>query len=81
MKVALVHCPFGHRSFSENLKLVDEEFCLAPPIVLAYVAAILEKAGHAVIIVDANALKLSKEKTLSILKDFSPDIVGFRADS
>ena len=81
MKVALVHCPFGHRNFSENLKVVDEEFCLAPPIVLAYVAAILEKAGHEVIIVDANALKLSKEKTLAILKEFSPDIVGFRADT
>jgi radical SAM superfamily enzyme YgiQ (UPF0313 family) len=81
MKVALVHCPFGHRGFSENLRVVDEEFCLAPPIILAYVGAILEKAGHEVIIVDANALKLSKEKTLSVLREFSPDMVGFRADS
>ncbi|MGE5197832.1 MAG: B12-binding domain-containing radical SAM protein [Deltaproteobacteria bacterium] len=81
MKIALIHCPFGHRAFSENLKVVDEEFCLAPPIILAYVAAILEKAGHKVILIDANALKLTKEQTLQILKDFSPDAVGFRADS
>jgi radical SAM superfamily enzyme YgiQ (UPF0313 family) len=81
MKIALIHHPLGHRSFSENLKVVDEEFCLAPPILLAYVAAILEKAGHKVIIVDANALKLTKEKTLNILRKFSPEIIGFRADS
>ncbi|MCX5692620.1 MAG: radical SAM protein [Candidatus Omnitrophica bacterium] len=81
MKIALIHCPFGHRIFSENLKVVDEEFCLAPPIILAYVAAILEKAGHQVILIDANALRLTKEKTLKILKEFKPDIVGFRADT
>lgn len=81
MKVALVHCPFDHRGFSENLRVVDEEFCLAPPIVLAYVAAILESAGHSVIIVEANVLKLSKEKALARIKEFSPDIIGFRADT
>ena len=81
MKIALIHCPISHRIFSENLKVVDEEFCLAPPIILAYVAAILEKAGHQVILVDANALKLTKEKTLKILKKFNPDIIGFRADT
>lgn len=81
MKIALIHCPFSHRGFSENLKVVDEEFCLAPPIILAYVAAILEKSGHRVILIDANALRLTKEKTLEILKKFRPDIVGFRADT
>jgi radical SAM superfamily enzyme YgiQ (UPF0313 family) len=81
MRIALIHCPFGHRIFSENLKVVDEEFCLPPPIVLAYVAAILEKAGHRVIIVDAHALRLNKEQVLKLLNDFSPDIIGFRADT
>lgn len=81
MKIALIHCPFEHRIFSENLKVVDEEFCLAPPIILAYVAAILEKAGHQVIIVDANALKLTKEKALEKVLEFLPDIIGFRADT
>ncbi len=81
MKIALIHCPFGHKAFSENLKVVDEEFCLAPPLVLAYVASILEKAGHQVILVDANVLKLTKERVLKILKDFSPQLIGFRADS
>lgn len=61
--------------------MVDEEFCLAPPIILAYVAAILEKSGHQVILIDANALRLTREKTLKILKKFKPDIIGFRADT
>ena len=26
MKLTLVHAPFGHRVFSENLRVVDEEF-------------------------------------------------------
>lgn len=81
MKVALLHLPFGHRIFSENLKVVDEDFCLAPPIILAYVAAILERAGHTVIIIDAYALKLSKEKTMRALRQFSPDIIGLRVDT
>ena len=81
MKIALIHHSLGHKKFSENLKLVDEEFCLAPPIGLAYVAAILEKHGHRVIIIDANALKLSKDKVLGLINEFSPDIIGFRADT
>ena len=81
MKIALVQYPLGHRRFSENLKVIDEEFCLAPPIVLAYVAAILENAGHKVIIIDAHARRLTKEKVLRLLMDFSPDIIGFRADT
>lgn len=81
MKVALIHCPFEHKIFSENFKVVDEKFCLAPPIILAYVAAILEKTGHQVIIIDAKALKITLSKTLQILKQFSPDMIGFRVDT
>ncbi|MFH1867952.1 MAG: hypothetical protein ABH843_03175 [Candidatus Omnitrophota bacterium] len=58
MRVALVFPPYAHKIFSENLSIVDEEFCLAPPIILAHVAAILEKHGHEVILVDARSLNL-----------------------
>jgi len=81
MKIALVHAPFHHRKFSENLKAVDEEFTLAPPIILAYVAAILEKAGHSVILVDAHALRLTKAETLAKVRAFGPDLLGFRLDT
>ncbi len=81
MKITLVHCPLKHRKYSENLKVVDEEFCLAPPISLAYVASILERAGHNVILVDANALNLSKTEALYVLKEFQPDVLAFRMDT
>lgn len=81
MKIALIHCSLGHRIFSENLKVVDEDFCLAPPIVLAYVAAILGKSRHQVLLIDANVLKLSKQKVLRILDDFNPSVIGFRVDT
>jgi len=81
MNIALVHCPFDHRLFSENLKVVDEEFCVAPPLVLAYVAAIIEKAGHTVCIIDANALRLTSTEALVRLKAFHPDMIGFRIDT
>src|SRR3989338_8782939 len=81
MKITLVFPPYRHKIFSENLSTVDEEFCLAPPIILAYVAGILEKHGHKVILIDARALNLSKEETLSRLELFEPDIIGFRAET
>ncbi len=54
MKIAFVHLPFRHHIFSENLKVVDEEFISPPPIILAHVAAIAQKAGHQTAIIDAH---------------------------
>jgi len=81
MRVALIHPPFRHHKFSENLKVVDEEFILAPPIILAYVAAIAEKAGHKVKLIDAHTLKLDKFEVKKELEIFKPDIIGFRLDT
>lgn len=81
MRVALVFPPYTHKIFSENLSTVDEEFCLAPPIILAYVAAILERHGHKVTLIDARALNLSKEDVLKQLKLFQPDILMFRSET
>lgn len=81
MKIALVFPPYTHKIFSENISTVDEEFCLAPPIILAYVAAIMERCGHKVILIDARALNLSKEDVLKRLEFFRPDILGFRSES
>lgn len=81
MRVALVFPSYTHKKFSENLKAVDEEFCHAPPIILAYIAAILKKTGHKVILIDAQTLKLSKENTLSILKSFDPQALAFRLET
>lgn len=81
MRIALIYPPYKHKIFSENLQVVDEEFCFAPPIILAYVAAILEKHGHIVKILDVRALAVGKEQVLEILTEFNPDILGFRAET
>ncbi|MBI4846412.1 MAG: glycosyltransferase [Candidatus Omnitrophica bacterium] len=81
MRIALIFPSYTHKIFSENLKIVDEEFCKAPPIILAYVAAILERSGHTVMLLDAKNLRLSKEDALARIKIFKPDILGFRAET
>lgn len=77
MRFALIFNPFSYKAHEENIRIVQKYFGLFPPLSLAWVAAIAEKAGHEVIIVDARTLGLSKVETLSVLKDFSPDIMGF----
>lgn len=81
MKISLIHPFYRHKAFSENLRFIDEEFCKAPPIILAYVAAILQKAGHAVQIVDAYNANLSDEEVLRRVQNFCPDLLGFRLDT
>ncbi len=81
MRIALIFPSYKHKIFSENLRVVDEEFCNAPPIILAYVASILKKAGHKVILIDTRILGLSKEKTLRILKDFRPHFLALRLET
>jgi anaerobic magnesium-protoporphyrin IX monomethyl ester cyclase len=81
MRLAFVHCPFSHKKFAENLKTVDEEFCVAPPIVLAYVAAIAEKAGHKVTLLDCRVFRLTKAQAAERLKKFKPDLLAFRFDT
>ena len=77
MRVAIVFPPYNHKKFSENIETVDEEFGVYPPLGPAYASAILEKAGHEVILIDAKALKLSKEETLKKVVKFNPDLMAF----
>lgn len=81
MKIALVHYPYSHKIFSENLSTVDDEFSLAPPIILAYIAAILEAHAHEVLLIDARTLNLSKEEVCGRIRDFKADMLGFRAET
>jgi radical SAM superfamily enzyme YgiQ (UPF0313 family) len=81
MKIALIFPPFYHRKFSENLKVIDEEFVSAPPIILAYVASIIERAGHEVILIDAHTLRLSQKEVLNRINIFHPDMLAFRVET
>jgi len=77
MKVALVFNPFSYKLHEENLRIVQRYFGLFPPLSLAWVAAIAEKAGHEVELIDARTLQLTPDQVLNRLKGFDPDILGF----
>lgn len=77
MRLGLVFNPFSYKLHEENLKIVQRFFGLFPPLSLAWVASIAEKAGHQVIIIDARTLRLSREDVLDRLREFKPDILGF----
>ena len=77
MRLALVFNPFKYKLHEENLRVVQKYFGLFPPLSLAWVAAIAERAGHEVTIIDARTLCLSKEDVADRLRAFGPDIIGF----
>lgn len=77
MKIAAVFPPYTHKIFAENLKVVDNYFGKFQPLNLLYAAAYMKKAGHDVIVVDANAERLSPDSCLKRLREFSPDILCF----
>ena len=77
MRVALVFNPFTYKLHEENLRIVQRYFGLFPPLSLTWVAAIAERAGHEVIIVDARTLQLSMEDVYDRLREFQPDVIGF----
>lgn len=50
-----------------------------PPLILAYLAALAEREGHKVIIIDAEAENLSIPRVLDRLIKFEPDLIGVTA--
>ena len=68
MKVSLIFNPFAYKIHEENLRIVQRYFGLFPPLSLAWVAAIAEKAGHDVEIVDARTLRLTPEEVSALDK-------------
>ena len=84
MKICLIH-PLWQQSFYDN-----EISCHWPPLGIAYIASLLEKHGHNVMILDrrslignvkatSKTLPLLDKMTEGVLKKFSPDIVGITA--
>ncbi len=77
MKLALIFNPFKYKLHEENLRIVQRYFGLFPPLSLAWVAAIAEKASHEATIIDARTLRLTPAEVLKQLKAFKPDLLGF----
>ncbi len=50
-----------------------------PPLNLAYLAAIAEKNGHVVQLIDGEAEGLTSSEIIDRIKEFSPDLIGLTA--
>jgi len=77
MRLACVFNPFKYKLHEENLRVVQRYFGLFPPLSMAWVCSIAERAGHDALLIDARTLRLTKEDVLDRLKAWKPDILGF----
>jgi len=68
MKVALI---FPNYNLGRILKI-----SFHPPLGLAMLAAVTEKAGYDISVIDAAALNLTYERLIAKLKDFNPNVIG-----
>jgi magnesium-protoporphyrin IX monomethyl ester (oxidative) cyclase len=59
-----------------NLEIYKVTGMRAPPLGLAYIASVLEQAGHKVKIVDSPTRRLDLKSWMAEVKSFDPDIVG-----
>lgn len=64
-----------------NFSRIAKKASSFPPLNLALLAAVAEKAGHNVQIIDAELESLSNQDILERIKYISPDIIGFTATS
>jgi len=74
MKIVLINSP-GLRA----LEIYQSIGVRAPPLGLAYIAAILEKIGHKIRIIDAPTLNMSIKRVIEEVKRENPDVVGISA--
>lgn len=77
MKVVLIYPPNAMHKVSYNLRTTKyRAYGHQPPLGLGYVAAIAEKAGHQVSILDAVANDYSVEQCAALVRDLAADLVG-----
>lgn len=77
VKISLIFPSYQATKDPVSLKEAKEHLGVIPPLSLAYVAAILEKEGCAVQLIDASALKLTHCQALEMINKFNPDFLGF----
>lgn len=77
MKASLIFTPNQLNQNFKELAFRDDNIGTVPPLSLLYVAAILEREGVQVDIIDMAAEQLDYSEALQRIKKFSPDLLGF----
>lgn len=77
MRIALVYPHFYPEEHWSTIAAQEKNLGVFPPLSLAYVASILEKSKHQVIITDVAAQNLSLSGVIKAIKKFDPHLMGF----
>jgi len=77
MKISLIFTPNQLNPNFRDLAFRDDNIGSVPPLSLLYVAAILEKEGVAVDLIDIAAEQITYHDALQRVLRFSPDLIGF----
>ncbi|MFA5070487.1 MAG: radical SAM protein [Patescibacteria group bacterium] len=73
MRVLLIYPPYSLHEIYDKLEAIGNT---SPPLGIGYIAAVLEKAGHVVKVIDAPTLSYKLKDILRELEDFRPEAVG-----
>ena len=77
MRLGFVFGDYSHKKFEEDIDVVSREFGTFAPLGLGFAAAIAERAGHEVVLIDAHAERLTPPQVLERLRRFDPQALGF----
>lgn len=77
MKVSLIFTPIDVNPHNKSVSFRDEKLGFVPPTSLLIVAALLEREGVKVDLIDMEAEELSYAATLERIRSFAPDLLGF----
>lgn len=76
MKILLLNPPFLDKySKSSRSPAVTKSGTIYFPLWLSYAAGVLDKKGYELKLIDAPAKCLSKDKTMSLIEEFKPELV------
>lgn len=76
MKITLINPPLHPAGEHGRYLERDAIQTYTMPLGLGYIAAVLEKEGHEVKLIDSYAKSLGHEDTVRIMSGYSPDVVG-----
>lgn len=76
-KVCLICTPIDINPHNKSVSFRDENLGFVPPLSLMLVAALMEREGVEVDLIDMEAEGLSYPATLERVRSFAPDLLGF----